>query len=56
MSEKELALWAFAKQIEESAKAGSLEDCWRYAKMIQDVLTDCVISNGKSVPTEVVAK
>ncbi len=54
MSEKELAIWACAKQIEDSAKAGSLEDCRKYAKIIQDVLTDCVISNSRSSSPECV--
>lgn len=48
MNEKELAIWAFAKQIEESAKAGSLEDCRKYARIIQDVLTDCAIAVMKT--------
>jgi len=47
MSEKELAVWALAKQIEESAQHGCLEDCQKLAKMIQNVLTDCAIGSSK---------
>lgn len=48
MNEKELAIWAFARGIEKSAKGGSLEDCLKYARMIQDVLTDMAIANSKT--------
>jgi hypothetical protein len=48
MNEKQLAIWAFAKSAEEAAKFGCLEDCRKYARMIQDILTDCIISNSKT--------
>lgn len=47
MNKKELAIWAFAQAIVESANAGSLEDCRILAEAIQDVLTDSVIEDKK---------
>ena len=47
MNEKELAIWALAIQVGESADAGSADDCKKLGKMICDILVNEPVGSSK---------